>query len=660
MEEPLKTVKRWAGVIAGVLLSATCAHAAPPPAEVFFRNPDIAEAVLSPSGQRVAITSAKGLERTGLVVIDLATGTRTRVAQVGGGDVSRAQWINEDRLVFGVVDLDGGDGLQGEPGLFAVDADGKNFRQLVSRRGLDNGDDRLLSWNHRLLRVPTPRPGERNEEVLIAGGATPVPMWLNTRYGRTRNVDIEAPEHAVDWLTDGRGEVRVAITRHKSKEAAFWRAPGSKTWQRLYEGDLQRQPFRANSVDEAGNLYVTREAGPEGYLELARYDFQRGEPEAKAVVKTPGFDFSGDLITDDHGAALGVRTLADGEATAWFNPVMKALQQQADERFPGRVNQISCRHCATPDMVALVRSYSDRDPGGLYVYKARPADGEKAWTVLGRLRGDVAPEQMAVLDLHRIQARDGCDLPVWVTKHADATGPLPAVVLVHDGPWMRGASWRWNGMAQFLASRGYTVIEPEFRGSQGYGQTHFRAGFKQWGQAMQNDVADALRWAQKQGIASDKACIMGANYGGYSALMGLVNDPDLYRCGVAGRAITDLTPLLRGSWWYRSSEQALEYWLPRIVDDPVKDGATLAAHSPVNQAARIKAPVLLLYGDDDDAALLANGKRMREALRGAGNEPVWSTYAGEGHNFGFGSAKTRIDVAERLDAFLAKHLKPLP
>jgi dipeptidyl aminopeptidase/acylaminoacyl peptidase len=112
---------------------------------------------------------------------------------------------------------------------------------------------------------------------------------------------------------------------------------------------------------------------------------------------------------------------------------------------------------------------------------------------------------MAGMDFQAIKARDGRDLPVWITRADDAKGPRPAVVLVHGGPWVRGSAWRWNQWGQFLASRGYVVIEPEFRGSTGYGEAHLRAGFKQWGQAMQDDLTDALRWAQKQGLANDKA-----------------------------------------------------------------------------------------------------------------------------------------------------------
>jgi dipeptidyl aminopeptidase/acylaminoacyl peptidase len=309
-------------------------------------------------------------------------------------------------------------------------------------------------------------------------------------------------------------------------------------------------------------------------------------------------------------------------------------------------------------MAALVRAFSDRDPGQLWVYQTQPPAGEKNWRPVGRVRNDVKPADMATMAFERIKARDGRDLPVWVTRSPDATGPLPAVVLVHGGPWLRGNVWGWNRWGQFLASRGYVVIEPEFRGSIGYGFAHYRAGFKQWGQAMQDDVADALKWAQAQGLASDKACIAGGSYGGYSTLMGLIKDPDLYRCGVAWVAVTDLDLYVSGSWWVHDDipEAGRQYRLPDLVGDAVKDADLIATNSPVKQAARLKGPVLLAFGEDDQRVPLAHGKRMRDALRATGNEPTWITYPGEGH--GFSVLKNRVDFAERMEAFLARYLQP--
>ncbi|CAM3863771.1 prolyl oligopeptidase family serine peptidase [Roseateles saccharophilus] len=666
----MKTLKCWAGALAGLVLGVGAAQAAPPPAEVFYRDADIAEAVLSPSGKRLAITSAKGAQRAGLVVFDLNPGGQLkRVAQFADGDVWRVQWVDEDRLVFGVVDSSEGSGRSTAPGLFAVNADGSKLRQLVRRmykpfiNNGDTDDERLLDWNHWLLSVPTPRAAAANGEVLVAHVAlddehVQTPMWLNTRTGRSRDAYFDPPAHTVHWLVDAHGEPRVAFTQYKGRQAAYWHAPGATGWSQLYDSDLLAVPFGIVATDDAGGLYVTRTEGPQRYAVLSRYDFEHHAPETKPLVTAPGFDFDGQLITDDAGRLLGVRLRVDGQTTVWFDDAMKALQQRADRLFPGRINQIDCRRCAAPDMVALVRSYSDRDPGRLYLFQASPAEGEKNWRAIGPVREGVKPEQMASLDLQRIKARDGSDLPVWVTKSPAAKGPLPAVVLVHGGPWVRGSEWSWHADAQFLASRGYVVIEPEMRGSTGYGDAHFRAGFRQFGQAMQDDVADALRWARAQGIASDKACIAGASYGGYSTLMGLIKDPDLYRCGVAWVALADLDLYLSGSWWVTDdiSKTGRQYGLPELVGDPEKDATMIAANSPVKQAAHIKAPLLLAFGEDDRRVPLAHGERLRKALREAGNEPLWVTYPGEGH--GFALLKNRVDFAQRMEAFLAKYLQP--
>jgi len=660
-----KTCTHWAGVIAGLVLAAASAHAAPPPAEVFFKQADIADVQLSPSGRQVAITTVRGHQRAGLVVFDLGSGKMSRAAHFADGDVTRVRWVNDNRLLFSLEDLSEGSGKY--PGLLAVNPDGSDMRRLVSRTGGGIAKDRfsrlerLLSWNHQLLRVPLPRSGESADEVLIAHISVDedriaTPLWLNTRTGITRKTYANAPAHTIGWLTDNRGELRAAVTEHAGRRAAYWRDPGQQDWRQLYESGLFDAPFELHSVDAAGQLYVTTALAKDKEAVLTRYDFERGAPDTQALVETPGFSFAGELLDEGGGPALGVRLVIDTETTVWFHPALQGFQQQVDEHLPGRVNRIQCRRCGQTDMTALVLSFSDRDTGQFWVYQAQPPAGEQRWLDVGRVRNDIPPAQTALMDFHRIRARDGRDLPVWVTRPADAKGPLPAVVLVHGGPWVRGNVWGWRPWGQFLASRGYVVIEPEFRGSTGYGDAHHRAGFRQWGQAMQDDVADALKWAQAQGLASAKACIAGGSYGGYSTLMGLIKDPELYRCGVAWMAVTDLDLLVSGSFWVRDdiSDTGRQYRIHDLVGDPVKDADMIAAHSPVKQAERIKAPVLLGFGEKDLRVPLVHGERMRDALKKAGNEPVWITYPGEGH--GFGMLKNRVDFAERMAAFLAQHL----
>jgi acetyl esterase/lipase len=632
------------------------------PAERFFQYPSILEAKLSPSGKKLALTTSKGGARVGLVVLDLANGYKAmRTGGFSDADIVEFDWVGENRLVFSVLDLAAGGGQDRRyaPGLFSVNPDGADLRQLVKRQGspfVRDGSsfDHTLEWNHRLLKVPLPQEGVLPDEVVVGRMEfgdkrlhSMTPLWLNVRTGRTRSLELRgAPALATDWLFDSKGQPRVAMTQRDGRAAVYWRGPADTAWRQLAENDVFKMPFTPKTVDDAGNLFVTYSDGPEGYGVLTRFDFAKMQPQTPALVSAPGFDFNGSVLLERASSrALGVRLDTDGEQTIWFDEAMKQAQALVDERLPGRVNRISCRRCGAEDMVLLVRSFADTDPGKLYLYEAE----HKRLQPISPVMDGIDPRQMAQVDLHRIKARDGRDLPVWLTQPVGlkAGQPVPTVVLVHGGPWVRVGHWQWQPMEQFLASRGYLVISPEFRGSTGYGEAHYRAGWKQWGQAMQDDVADALLWAQKQGLASSQACIAGASYGGYSTLMGLIKHPELYRCGVAWVAVTDPFLLLKGSWWVEDdlSDSGRRHLLPQMVGDVEKDAAMLTANSPLAQAKQIKAPLLLAFGESDLRVPIAHGERLRAALREAGRPPEWVSYENEAHSWRMQS--TQVDFAKR-------------
>jgi dipeptidyl aminopeptidase/acylaminoacyl peptidase len=465
------------------------------------------------------------------------------------------------------------------------------------------------------------------------------------------------PKGVTSWMFDHQGIPRVAITQQEGQLGLYWHGPKQVGWTQLAQAPIAKGlPFEPVAIHADGQLYVTQEVGEKGEAALTRFDFSTMAPQPKMMVRAPGFDFRGGLIFDESGRrALGVHVETDGEQTIWFDAAMKQLQTLVDERLPGQVNRISCRRCGAPDMMVLVRSHSDRNPGQLWLYQA---DGQR-WHLLSHILEGIDPQQMAAVELHRIQARDGRDLPVWLTLPQGVMPgkPAPAVVLVHGGPWVRDGHWRWSALQQFLASRGYLVISPEFRGSNGYGSAHFLAGMKQWGQAMQDDVADALLWARAQCLANERACIAGASYGGYASFMGLVRHPELYRCGVAWVAVADLMLFVKGSWWTVDdiSDSGRRFVLSEWVGDPEKDASMLKANSPLALARQIKAPVLLGIGEDDLRVPLAHGKRMRDALTEAGHPPQWVSYPGEGHSWRLPT--TRVDFARRMETFLKHNLE---
>jgi dipeptidyl aminopeptidase/acylaminoacyl peptidase len=648
---------------------APSAAAAPLPAEVFFKPATVFDAKLSPSGRRLAVTTSAGGERVTLQVVELDDPMKTHgTVRFTDIDVARFEWVNDDRLVFTTINLAEGSGNQQRPGLLSVRFDGEEMRLLVAREGRPlavrgTGTVRTppLGPNHVLLHVPP-----HGDEVIIgalAGTRTEVesvtPLRLNVVTGRARPMLLQAPDRTVGWIFDRLGEARVAITRKDGRRGVHWRAAGQDAWRMLDESsDGVAVPFSPLLVDSKGTLYVTQAEGQEGYKVLTRWDFAAGKPEATPLMRTPGFDFLGAPVVMDDGALWGFHITTDADASVWFNDEMKSLQKMADARLPGYVNRITrCRRCAGADKVVLVQARSDRDPGHLWLYRESEG-GQPRWQLIGRNRPDVDPKRMASVAFERIKARDGRDLPLWMTippgRKAGDGGP--AVVLVHDGPWVRGGHWRWQPVEQFLASRGYVVVMPEFRGSTGYGVAHHEAGLAQWGRAMQNDVADAARWAIGKGWA-DRVCIAGGSYGGYSALMGLINDGELFRCGAAWSAVSDLLLLLSGSWLTLDdlSDSSRTHRLPVLIGDPQRDAEALQGASPLVQAARIKRPLLLAYGGADLRVPLDHGTRLRKAMRDAGAEPEWVVYPDEAHSWM--KLETRADFARRLEAFLARHLK---
>ena len=349
-------------VLGAGLLGALTAAAATEliPIERFFQRPAVLEAKLSPSGKQLALTTAKGGTRVGLVVVDIGEGGKaTRAAVFSDADIVQFDWVGDKRLVFSVVDLEAGSGEDRRyaRGLYAADPDGGNLVQLVRRQGkpfVTNGDsrDRALEWNHRLLAVPLEQEGVRPEEVVVgkmdfSGNdiRSLTPMWLNVRTGRSRSGELNSPPpSAVYWLFDSKGQARLAGTRVKDKIALHWRGPGEESWRQLAEGSMLQPPFTPSAVDDAGNLYVKFKQGPEGHTVLSRFDFDKGAPLRPALVTTPGFDLSGGMVLDRAGGrALGVRVDTDGEQTIWFDEGMKRMQALADDMLPGRVNRLNCR-----------------------------------------------------------------------------------------------------------------------------------------------------------------------------------------------------------------------------------------------------------------------------------------------------------------------------
>ncbi len=647
-------------VLFSSVLAAGAGHAAEnaalPPIEHFFANPAFGGATLSPNARYLAARMARPGKGTALAVVDLTNNTVNVVASLANGDVGQINWISDERLIFNTADPDVAEGDRAKgPGLFAVNRDGGELRELIERSTVPSG--RALHYNTR----PLAQLGARNSEYIHVTS----PRWdknrdfdyynllrLNTLTGRTTTV--VRPGNVAMWMLDHKGEPRLTSVREQNVTSLLYADPASGQWRKLSSFDSYRGGEGAVSpvaFAPDGTLYVASNAGRDKTA-LFRYDLATAATDAAPTVELQDYDFTGGLVTAND-KLLGFRVLTDARSITWVDAGMKALQQRVDALLPGTINLLSVAPRAETPWV-LVESYSDIQPRRWNLFNTETGKLNR----VGEAYPAIQPSQMGRQEAVHYKARDGLTIPAYLTLPPGAPRKnLPLVVVVHGGPWVRGAEWGWRPDVQFLASRGYAVLQPEFRGSTGFGARHYRSGWKQWGLAMQNDIADGARWAIAEGIVDpQRICIAGGSYGGYATLMGLINDPDLFKCGINTFGVTDIALWANGDGSKISDlpEAYKQFGLPAMVGDVIKDAEQLKATSPLQQAARLKQPLLMAYGGADVRVPVYHGRKFYDAVRQTNPNVELMVYEEEGH--GLFLPKNRIDHWGRVVKFLDTHI----
>lgn len=648
------------------LLLAFDAGAAPlPSVQSFFETPKVSHVRLSPQGSLVASVGSTPAGTDVLMVRSTSDpGKISAIASTTENEtITAVHWINENRIGFTVKNLR----LEflGNLDEMAADADGGNRVHLISGNWAHQREATGTSLKSQLLTadyVFFDVAHDGSDDILVEKYS-----WnnidrqpdhsrlyrLNTRTRKLRAaLEGTQPNAVKSWLTDTRDEPRVVRSTEGGRCISAYRKPGESAWRELSNQPcLEGAGFQPVFFDGDDTLYV--QASYQGYGALYRYDLKAMKMDAQPMIFVPGFDFAGAPEIDyASGRLLGLHLQNDAGTSWWQDPQLKAEQAKIDALMPATTNTIRCADQCLASPVLLVVASSDRQPDHYILYQR--AGG--TLVSLGSAHPDIQPAQMGLRDFHRYRARDGRSIPAYVTTPpGKASGPRPTVVLVHGGPQVRGGYWDWDSQAQFLASRGYLVIQPEFRGSTGYGADHFRAGWKQWGMAMQDDVADAAQWAVKQGWADPRRiAIMGASYGGYATLMGLIKNPELFRCGVEWAGVTDIG-LMFSSTQSDMSQESLKYGLRTLIGDPDQDGAQFRRYSPLLRAAELTQPLLMAHGLEDVRVPIEHAKSFRDAV-GKHNENVeYLTYADEAH--GWRHAANRIDFWTRVAAFLDRNLR---
>jgi len=653
--DTIRAMKKSIGGLAGFVLATFAANVfgvEKLPAEAFARAKDFEQVRLAPDGKYAAFVR-EFEERPTLYLADLETLNVRRVNpgistashdRMGVNDVT---WVSDRRVAFSTFEMD-----HYLHGMTAVDRDGAHVSHIT---GLD-AKNRLFATE--ILHTFH----DARHSVLVldyysthADRLHPHVEFLDTLSGGHRQV-MRNPGNVIDWGVDHAGVVRLGVTAdglnfgvtYRAQENAPWRviATNGRIWPLTFDADDRRLFVSALSPKQRWAVFpldpTTGELG-ESLADDADYDIV---PDGY-TPRVDGIPLAGPWESERTHTLAGVRYVTDGPRVRWFDAGFEACQRDIDGALRGTVNMIVGG--TRDEQQLLVLAFSARDPGKYYLFDV----AKRKLRLVFACAEWIDPALMAEMFPIKYQARDGLLIHGYLTLPPGLPQKnLPLVVMPHGGPWVRDV-WRYDALVQLLANRGYAVLQMNYRGSLGYGRDFSDKGKKQVGRSIQDDIEDGTRWAIAKGIADPaRVAIVGASYGGFSALFALGHNPELYRCGVSIAGVTDWPDIIKGR---DDDEYRLAYlhWVEQI-GDPKNDAEFLKAISPVNYADKIAAPVLIIQGKDDRTVPPKQARAMVTALEKAGRKPESLFVSREGH--GFAGQKARLEEFKRIDEFLARHL----
>ena len=602
------------------------------PLRDFFRNPEKTSYRISPDGKYYSWL-APYQNRLNIFVQEIGSDSATRLTSETDRDIAGYFWASGNRLLF-LKDNGGDENFR----LYGVNVDGSNLVCLTDFPGVRTQiiDDLEDDPEHVIIGL-----NKRNPEVFDA-------YRLNIISGRLDLIG-ENPGNIVSWLTDHQGKLRAASAM----------APDGISSVLLYR-DSEAQPFRevitTSFRDQLSphfftfdnkNLYVSTNLGRDKAV-IAEFDPATAK-EIKVLYENPDFDVDG----LSYSRKRKVLTYASYESYKseyyFFDDVMRGIYEKIKVALPEY--EIAFTSSTRNEDRFIIRTYSDKSLGAYFIYDVASGKLDKL--------ADVSPwlneEHMANVNPIEFTSRDGLKIRGYLTLPKGYTlenaRNLPVVVNPHGGPWARD-SWGFNPEVQFLANRGYAVLQINFRGSTGFGKEFWMKSFKQWGQAMQDDITDGVKWLVDKGIADPKRiAIYGASYGGYATLQGIVKDPDLYAAAVDYVGVSNLFTFMKTipPYWKPYLEMMYE-----MVGYPEKDSLMMAQNSPALNADKIKTPLLIAQGANDPRVNKAESDQMVEALKARGVEVDYIVKENEGH--GFRNEENQFEFYEAMEKFLANHL----
>lgn len=644
---------KWNGLAALVLLAFARSACAQVDVDAYIGRDKFGEIQLSPTGEYYAAT-VPFEDRTGLAIIRRENGQVAGAFSLGKNvHVSQFHWVNDQRLLISASEKSGQlDEPRPTGELYAIDADGGQGELLVGLRVAGNGlATRIQTKKAEAVAAFLTDALDQDDRNVI------VSVWPFTRqepYTSAEKMDVytgrrvplaRAPVQNAEFTTDNANEVRFAHGYGVDRiRKLYYRADRDSVWQLVNDERISghvETPLGFSADNAIAYLQVGNAAGPDA---IVAWKIESGQKTQ--VLRDRVADPLKIIYRDATSIPVGAIVMAGKPKSLFFDEAspQARMYHSLEAAFGGEAVYVTS---STKDgRLLLVQTYSGGNPGDFYTFdtatkQARHLISRRSWF-------DTA--KSAMVQAFAFKARDGLDLQGFLTLPRTGSGKhLPMVVMPHGGPFDVFDDGSFDTEAQMLAAAGYAVLQVNYRGSGNYGRAFTRAGARQWGGTMQDDVTDATRWAIQQGYADPaRICIYGASYGGYAALMGAAREPSLYRCAAGYVGVYDLPIIFTSGDIQKrgSGENYLKEW----IGDP----AQLAAVSPVNLADRITVPVFLAAGGEDQRAPIQHSKRMEQALRKAGVPVETLYYDTEGH--GFYTQAHQREYYTRLLAFLARAL----
>ncbi len=473
------------------------------------------------------------------------------------------------------------------------------------------------------------------------------PSVFRVELATNKLTEIVKPRSDVwEWYADPAGVVRAGVGGTKHSWAMVYRSTEAEKFRKL---------GRVKYDDENASYDVLRIARgtDEGYLlsdkgtgRYALYKFNYATKEIGDLVFGSETNDVTDFATDFDGTNLRAVWYTDErDRIVWFDSGMKKIQSDIDTAIKGRENWIVSRN--RDDSVMLVWTGASNDPGRYYIYK--PAVG--VMQRIARMSEALKPAEMPSTKYVKYKARDGLEITAYLTLPLGRSAKsLPLIVLPHGGPYGLRDRPDYDPEVQFLANRGYAVLQPNYRGSGGFGKEFYLKGEGQWGRQMQDDLDDGMDWLVRDGIVDPaRVCIVGGSYGGYAALWGATRNPERYRCAASFAGVSDLGRQLKYQLTFRLDPRYRKDWRRIVQGPPEFDTKTV---SPLFTVDQLKRPVLLVHGDADQTVPFRQSKLYADALKAAGKPYEFHTLVNEGHGFSSsGNLKRWLDY---LETFLTK------